>query len=84
MKNYININSWYGLFGNNLMQLAGAIFYAKCCKERMIIRSPKNNFFKIDSEIEIENEFSFEVESIYSLIWKNHNYYNSIVDYVDL
>lgn len=84
MKNYINIDSWYGLFGNNLMQLAGAIFYAKCYKESTVIRSPKNNFFKINPEIVIENEFNFEVKSISSLTWKTHNYYNSILDYVDL
>ena len=30
MKNKIILSEWYGFFGNNLEQIAGAILFAKC------------------------------------------------------
>ena len=42
MTNTINIETWQGLFGNNVKQLASAIFYAKCCEGKTIINLPKN------------------------------------------
>lgn len=83
MNNTININQWYGLFGNNLMQLAGSIFYAKCCEGKTLIHLPKNGFFNIDSKIEVEKEFDYDVKVPTSLQWTTHNYYNSISNYID-
>ena len=83
MNNTININQWYGLFGNNLMQLAGSIFYAKCCEGKTSIYLPKNNFFNADSKIEVEKEFDYEVKIPTNLQWTSHNYYNSISNYIN-
>lgn len=83
MENSINISHWYGLFGNNLMQLAGSIFYAKCCEGKTLIYLPKNNFFNVDSKIEVEKEFDYEVKIPTNLQWTSHNYYNSISNYIN-
>tara|TARA_B100000073_G_scaffold344075_1_gene350135 strand:+ start:42 stop:944 length:903 start_codon:yes stop_codon:yes gene_type:complete len=84
MTNTIKIQQWQGLFGNNLKQLAGAIFYAKCCKEKTIINLPKNQYFKTETSLEIENEYDIDVKFPQLLVWNNCKYLNNVIDYVDV
>lgn len=89
MTNYIGI-TWYGYFGNNLQQLAGSIFYAKCCEGTTIINTRNqchdSNYElmnQIDPQLVVEKEFDIEVKTASPLHWGTNHYYGHIFEYID-
>lgn len=89
MNNSINI-TWYGYLGNNIQQLAGSIFYAKCCEGDTII-NPRNHCHishynlinQVDPQIIVEKEYDIDVKVAKSLYWNTNSYYNHILDYIE-
>lgn len=85
METIIEIPNWGGgLFGNNIMQLAAAIFFAKCCNGNTLVNIPDNPFFKVNSTLSFAKEFDVDISNPSIVYWNDHSQYNPITELVNV
>lgn len=85
MQTIVEIPNWNGgLFGNNIMQLAAAIFFAKCCNGNTTVNIANNPFFRVNHTLSFSKQFDIEINDVSEVYWNDHSQYNPINELVNI